>query len=159
MPMRLPGKTGLSSGNNERLIPEQIWPQQNFTICHGNTFPLDFFSGRENPRSPGLGTLAKCHPDSPPAPCSSKDLVVLVGFPHQTGSMCSNVSTTHMCTHIHTKVFPPRSLGCTLFFLCAWLKRPSSTSVRGREVSKVQKWFILLFKKKNRRQAVSRGAR
>lgn len=143
MPMRLPGKTGLSSGNNERLIPEQIWPQQNFTICHGNTFPLDFSSDRDNLPSPGLGSLAKCHPNTPPVPRSSEDLVVLPGSPHQTGSMRGKAGTTH--AHTHTRVFPPYSLGCILFFFRVWLKRPSSSSVMGREVSKVHKWFVLIF--------------
>lgn len=46
-----------------------------------------------------LSSLAKCHPNAPPAPCSSQDLVVLLGSPQQTGSRCSKAGTTHVCTH------------------------------------------------------------
>lgn len=75
-----------------------MWPQQNFTICHGNKFCLDF-SDRDNHPSPGLGSLAKCNPDAPVTPHFSKDLVLLLGYPPRLGSMCSKAGTTHTCMH------------------------------------------------------------
>lgn len=52
-------------------------------------------------------------------------------------------SRHHTHVHAHMGFFLPHSLGCIFFCVCVWLKRPPSTSVMGREVSKVQKWFIL----------------
>lgn len=62
--------------------------------------------------SPGLGSLAKCHPK---VPRSSEDLVVLPGSPHQTGSTRGKAGTTHMRTHTY-EGFPSSFPGLHLFF-------------------------------------------
>lgn len=129
MSPRLPGKTGLSSGNNEILIPEQILPQQNFTIRHGNTFPLDLSSCRDAPPVPSLHFALP----RTPQPCSA-------GWKHV------QQSRYHETTHTHTGDFSLLVCWAASFFSMSvfcwflfWLGSRSSSTVMGRETVKVQK--------------------
>lgn len=95
------------------------------------------------------GQMPPRHP--PPVPRSSEDLVVLPGSPHQAGSTRGKAGTTH--AHTHTRGFPRLvPWAASFFFFCAWLKRPPSSSMKGREVSKVHKWFNFFLVKREGRQ-------
>lgn len=158
MPTRLPGKTGLSSENNGRLIPEQIWLQQNFTICHGNTFPLDFSSDRDKPSSLGLGSLAKCHPDSLPALRSSKDLVVLLG--NQADWKHVQQSRHHTRVYTHTGFFLILPWAASHFsFLCLAPETIQHHCDGEGGFKGAKKGHFIYFFLLKTRQAVSRGGR